>query len=49
MLKEYLVDYGDGPQTMTLCDQCQKEIEWTTCEGKTSGGCEHQGDNCEDA
>lgn len=48
MLKEYQIDRGNGPETITLCSQCQKEVEWLTEEGQTSGGCQWQGDNCED-
>ena len=49
MFYRYLIDCPEnGPADITLCDECEKEVNWTSREDKESGGCEHQGDNCEE-
>lgn len=49
MFYRYSLNTNDGPGDMILCDECQKEVDWVSQENKESGGCEYQGDNCQEA
>lgn len=49
MFYRYLIDGPEGPDDMILCDECQNNVTWTSQENQVSGGCEYQGDNCEEA
>lgn len=49
MFFRYAIDSSEGPDDMILCDECQKEVDWTDKVNQESGGCERQGNNCEEA